>query len=97
MENHQRGVGSLTTIERSQKYENRWGTKKIDNYLVISNCAVDFIRTIENSEKGLEQGKWNSFLPQGKMFHYSQFIQLDRILWKLTGSCVFQHFHMMHT
>jgi hypothetical protein len=47
--------------------------------------------------QGIEQGIWNSFWLQGKRFHYSQFLQLERILWKITMPYVFQHFHQMHT
>jgi hypothetical protein len=36
-------------------------------------------------------------LATGERFQYSQCLQPKRTLWKLTRSCVFQHFHLMHT
>jgi hypothetical protein len=33
----------------------------------------------------------------GKRFHYSQSLQLEKIVWQLIGPYVFQHFHLMHT
>jgi hypothetical protein len=55
-----------------------------------------FSLSLKNNE-ALHMVGWNSFWLQGQRFHYSQFLQLGKILWQLTELCVFQHFLMMHT